>query len=134
MVTLILCPFLVIRILRPFFGRPDSVSFFGHPNSMSFSHRFSERIYEEHEPLVENLMLWTRDSKNKLYYVERPERLLLFERPEIYHPEYNSISTLEDELSQNSLVEVSFPPRFQFVPGPEKGSGSCGAGALSTTT
>ncbi|XKL67953.1 hypothetical protein PGB90_003444 [Kerria lacca] len=66
---------------------------------------YMERVYEEHEPLVENLMLWTRDSKNKLYFVERPERLLLFERPEIYHPEYNSISTLEDELSQNSLVE-----------------------------
>lgn len=52
-------------------------------------------------------MLWTRDSKNKLFFVERPERLLLFERPEIYHPQYNSISTLEDELSQNALVEVS---------------------------
>lgn len=72
---------------------------------------FAERVYEEHESLVENLMLWTRDSKNKLYFVERPERLLLFQRPEIFHPEYNSISTLEDELSQNSLVEVSAPKK-----------------------
>lgn len=78
---------------------------------------FAERVYEEHESLVENLMLWTRDSKNKLYFVERPERLLLFQRPEIFHPEYNSISTLEDELSQNSLVEVSkFKPDFMIPP------------------
>lgn len=68
--------------------------------------KFTERVYEEHEPLVENLMLWTRDSKNKLFFVERPERTLLFQRSEIFHPEYASISMLEDELSQSALVEV----------------------------
>lgn len=65
-----------------------------------------ERVYEEHEPLVDNLMLWTRDSKNKLFFVERPERLLLFQRPEIFHSDCNSIPTVEDELTQNVLVEV----------------------------
>ncbi|XP_065219917.1 amyloid beta A4 precursor protein-binding family B member 1-interacting protein-like isoform X2 [Planococcus citri] len=64
-----------------------------------------ERVYEEHEPLVDNLMLWTRDSKNKLFFVERPERLLLFQRPEIFHTDCNSIPTLDDELTQNALVE-----------------------------
>lgn len=43
-----------------------------------------ERVYEEHELLVDNLMLWTRDSKNRLLFVERPERTLIFENPSLF--------------------------------------------------
>lgn len=46
---------------------------------------FSERVYEEHELLVDNLMLWTRDSKNRLLFVERPERTLIFENPSLFN-------------------------------------------------
>ena len=41
-----------------------------------------ERIYEDHEMLVDQLMLWTRDSRNTLLFVERPEKYALFSRPE----------------------------------------------------
>lgn len=64
-----------------------------------------ERVYEEHEALVDNLMLWTRDSKNKLFFVERPERLLLFQRPEIFHPDFTPGSSLDDEIAQQALIE-----------------------------
>ncbi|EFN78006.1 Ras-associated and pleckstrin-like proteiny domains-containing protein 1 [Harpegnathos saltator] len=43
---------------------------------------FMERVYEDHELLVENLLLWTRDSKNKLLFVERPDKTQLFLTPE----------------------------------------------------
>ncbi|XP_045489908.1 uncharacterized protein LOC110995424 isoform X3 [Pieris rapae] len=41
-----------------------------------------ERVYEDHEMLVDNLMLWTRESKNKILFAERPEKNLLFQTPE----------------------------------------------------
>ncbi|XP_045489912.1 abnormal cell migration protein 10-like [Pieris rapae] len=41
-----------------------------------------ERVYEDHEMLVDNLMLWTREWKNKILFAERPEKNLLFQTPE----------------------------------------------------
>ncbi|CAG4955083.1 unnamed protein product [Colias eurytheme] len=41
-----------------------------------------ERVYEDHEMLVDNLMLWTRESKNKILFTERPEKNSLFHTPE----------------------------------------------------
>ncbi|XP_076067136.1 ras-associated and pleckstrin homology domains-containing protein pico isoform X2 [Oratosquilla oratoria] len=45
---------------------------------------YMERIYEDDEMIVDNLLLWTRDSKNKLLFLERPEKYDLFLRPELY--------------------------------------------------
>lgn len=52
-----------------------------------------ERVYEEHELLVDNLMLWTRDSKNRLLFVERPERTLIFENPSLFNADNQQPST-----------------------------------------
>lgn len=41
-----------------------------------------ERVYEDHEMLVDNLMLWTRESKNKILFAERPDKISLFQTPE----------------------------------------------------
>lgn len=43
-----------------------------------------ERVYEDHENLVENLLLWTRDSSNRILFVEREEKYDLFIKPESY--------------------------------------------------
>lgn len=43
----------------------------------------SERIFEDHENLVENLLNWTRDSHNKLMFIERIEKYALFKNPQV---------------------------------------------------
>jgi len=43
----------------------------------------SERIFEDHENLVENLLNWTRDSQNKLMFIERIEKYALFKNPQV---------------------------------------------------
>lgn len=42
----------------------------------------AERVYEDHEMLVDNLMLWTRESKNKILFAERSDKISLFQTPE----------------------------------------------------
>ncbi|XP_074513647.1 ras-associated and pleckstrin homology domains-containing protein 1a isoform X1 [Sebastes fasciatus] len=43
-----------------------------------------ERIFEDHENLVENLLNWTRDSQNRLMFIERVEKYALFKNPQNY--------------------------------------------------
>ncbi|XP_037344301.2 ras-associated and pleckstrin homology domains-containing protein 1-like isoform X3 [Pungitius pungitius] len=43
-----------------------------------------ERIFEDHENLVENLQNWTRDSQNRLMFTERVEKYALFKNPQNY--------------------------------------------------
>ena len=45
---------------------------------------YMERVYEDNELLVENCLLWKVDSKNTLWFIERPEKIDLFLRPEVY--------------------------------------------------
>lgn len=67
----------------------------------------SERVYEDHEPLVDNLMVWTRDSKNRLLFVKRPERTMLFEQPELLSgPNSTTRGDNVDECSKNNMIEV----------------------------
>ena len=42
-----------------------------------------ERILEDHDSLVENMVMWTRDSKNKVLFEERREKYNLFFQPEV---------------------------------------------------
>ena len=43
----------------------------------------SERILEDHDCLVENMVMWTRDTKNKILFEERQEKYDLFRHPEV---------------------------------------------------
>ncbi|VVD05135.1 unnamed protein product [Leptidea sinapis] len=60
-----------------------------------------ERVYEDHEMLVDNLMLWTRESKNKILFAERSEKNLLFQTPEKF------LLTADDRSWSNDLDEHS---------------------------
>lgn len=56
-------------------------------SSFSFSPlSLIERIFEDHENLVENLLNWTRDSHNKLMFIERIEKYALFKNPQVRVP------------------------------------------------
>lgn len=46
----------------------------------------SERLFEDHELLVDNLMNWRSDSKNRVLFVQRPDKVSLFNVPERYLP------------------------------------------------
>ncbi|XP_018561442.1 ras-associated and pleckstrin homology domains-containing protein 1 isoform X3 [Anoplophora glabripennis] len=82
---------------------------------------YMERFYEDHELLVDNLLLWTRDSKNKIYFVEREDKIKLFLQPEKFllsvtdkkenndFDEHSRNMLLEDFFSTTSLPEVEGP-------------------------
>ncbi|XP_076223729.1 uncharacterized protein LOC116430995 isoform X2 [Nomia melanderi] len=78
---------------------------------------FMERVYEDHELLVENLLLWTRDSKNKLLFVERPDKTQLFLNPERFLLGPSDRSSAEyDDHSRNILLEEFFSSSNVGVP------------------
>lgn len=71
---------------------------------------YMERVYEDNEMLVDQLMLWTRDSRNTLLFVERPDKYNLFSRPEDY---LLSVSSSEkdrhlDDDARHALLEEFF--------------------------
>ncbi|KAJ8683746.1 hypothetical protein QAD02_019538 [Eretmocerus hayati] len=78
---------------------------------------FMERVYEDHELLVENLLLWTRDSKNKLLFVERPDKTQLFLTPERFLLGPSDRGNGEyDDHSRNILLEEFFSSSNAGVP------------------
>lgn len=94
------------RFARPIFSFSSDLSLFS-----------LERVYEDHELLVENLLLWTRDSKNKLLFVERPEKTQLFLTPERFLLGLSDRSCGEyDDHSRNILLEEFFSSSNVGVP------------------
>lgn len=62
---------------------------------------YIERLFEDHEQLVENLLLWSNDSKNRVLFIKRPDRVSLFNTPEKFLPSFEMApGTLHDEDSR----------------------------------
>lgn len=80
-----------------------------------FVYVFLERVYEEHELLVDNLMLWTRDSKNRLLFVERPERTLIFENPSLFNTSTQSHSHATSNFAQVSTKITYLKPNNNIL-------------------
>jgi hypothetical protein len=78
----------------------------------------TERIYEDHELLVDNLMVWTRDSKNKIFFSERPEKNKLFVEPEKFLLSMTDRKDAidYDEHSRSLLLEEFFSSNAANVP------------------
>ncbi|GBP97037.1 Ras-associated and pleckstrin homology domains-containing protein 1 [Eumeta japonica] len=71
---------------------------------------YMERVYEDHEMLVDNLMLWTRESKNKILFAERPDKMSLFQTPEkfLLSEDDKGWSSDHDEHSRQVIIEEFF--------------------------
>lgn len=59
-----------------------------------------ERLYEDHELLVDKLMMWDRDSKNRILFVERTEKVMLFLRPELFLQENSGVSVSPKDMDE----------------------------------
>ena len=74
-------------------------------------------MYEDHELLVENLMMWTRDSKNKLLFLERPDKTELFQSPENFLLSQSDRSNSDfDDHARAMLLEEFFSSTGVGVP------------------
>ncbi|XP_028924814.1 ras-associated and pleckstrin homology domains-containing protein 1 isoform X2 [Ornithorhynchus anatinus] len=74
-----------------------------------------ERIFEDHENLVENLLNWTRDSQNKLMFLERREKYALFKNPQNYLLGKKETSEMADR-NKEVLLEECFCGSSVTVP------------------
>ncbi|XP_076120610.1 ras-associated and pleckstrin homology domains-containing protein 1a isoform X2 [Alosa pseudoharengus] len=74
-----------------------------------------ERIFEDHENLVENLLNWTRDSQNKLMFIERIEKYALFKNPQNYLLGRKETCEMADR-NKEALLEECFGGSSISVP------------------
>ncbi|XP_006862087.1 PREDICTED: ras-associated and pleckstrin homology domains-containing protein 1 [Chrysochloris asiatica] len=74
-----------------------------------------ERIFEDHENLVENLLNWTRDSQNKLIFMERIEKYALFKNPQNYLLGRKETAEMADR-NKEVLLEECFGGSSVTVP------------------
>ncbi|XP_023695799.2 ras-associated and pleckstrin homology domains-containing protein 1-like isoform X2 [Paramormyrops kingsleyae] len=74
-----------------------------------------ERIFEDHENLVENLLNWTRDSMNKLMFIERIEKYALFKNPQNYLLGRRETCEMADR-NKEALLEECFGGNSVSVP------------------
>ncbi|MFT7818153.1 ras-associated and pleckstrin homology domains-containing protein 1 [Arapaima gigas] len=74
-----------------------------------------ERIFEDHENLVENLLNWTRDSLNKLMFIERIEKYALFKNPQNYLLGRKETCEMADR-NKEALLEECFGGSSVSVP------------------
>ncbi|XP_054602508.1 ras-associated and pleckstrin homology domains-containing protein 1 [Nothobranchius furzeri] len=74
-----------------------------------------ERIYEDHENLVENLLNWTRDSHNRLMFTERTEKYAVFKNPQNYLLGRKDTCEMS-ERNKEALLEECFGGSSVSVP------------------
>ncbi|KAM8856055.1 ras-associated and pleckstrin homology domains-containing protein 1a isoform 2-T2 [Spinachia spinachia] len=74
-----------------------------------------ERIFEDHENLVENLQNWTRDSQNRLMFTERIEKYAVFKNPQNYLLGRKETCEMA-ERNKEALLEECFAGSSVSVP------------------
>ncbi|XP_075154773.1 ras-associated and pleckstrin homology domains-containing protein pico isoform X2 [Haematobia irritans] len=79
-----------------------------------------ERLFEDHEQLVDNLMTWNSDAGNRVLFQQRSDKISLFIRPELYlpgpqmapgsqHDEHTRSMLLEEFFETNAEIQVDGP-------------------------
>nr|BAM36370.1 amyloid beta (A4) precursor protein-binding family B member 1 interacting protein [Oplegnathus fasciatus] len=78
-----------------------------------------ERAFEDHEYLVEPLSVWTRHSENKIYFVSRPQKYVMFTDPQLFYmwkkKARASLSGINEQAKQ-LLVKENFGGSTVIVP------------------
>ncbi|CAB1329215.1 unnamed protein product [Coregonus sp. 'balchen'] len=74
-----------------------------------------ERIFEDHENLVDGLLNWTRDSQNRLMFIERIEKYALFKNPQNYLLGRKETCEMADR-NKEALLEECFCGSSVSVP------------------
>ncbi|XP_053671211.1 ras-associated and pleckstrin homology domains-containing protein 1 [Anopheles nili] len=75
-----------------------------------------ERLFEDHEMLVDNLMLWNRDSKNRVLFLQRNDKVGLFRTPESFLPGTQMAPGSEhDEHTRTMLLDEFFSSGSQIA-------------------
>ncbi|RNA39386.1 ras-associated and pleckstrin homology domains-containing 1-like isoform X1 [Brachionus plicatilis] len=64
-----------------------------------------ERIFEDHENLVEAMTNWSRDSDNQIFFTERSDKYDLFLKPEVYLTNDGNVKHLDENNRKNLLIE-----------------------------
>uniref|UniRef100_A0A1A9W6D4 PH domain-containing protein n=1 Tax=Glossina brevipalpis TaxID=37001 RepID=A0A1A9W6D4_9MUSC len=79
-----------------------------------------ERLFEDHELLVDNLMTWNSDAGNRVLFQQRSDKISLFIRPELYLPgPQMAPGSQHDEHTRSMLLEEFFETSAQLqVDGP----------------
>ncbi|XP_029380105.1 amyloid beta A4 precursor protein-binding family B member 1-interacting protein-like [Echeneis naucrates] len=77
-----------------------------------------ERGFEDHESLVELLSSWTRHSENKIYFVSRPQKYVMFTDPQIFYmwKKKRSVFSGTDEMTKQLLIKEHFEGTTVITP------------------
>ncbi|XP_034670873.1 ras-associated and pleckstrin homology domains-containing protein 1 isoform X2 [Drosophila subobscura] len=68
-----------------------------------------ERLFEDHELLVDNLMAWNSDAGNRVLFQQRQDKVALFSRPEVYLPGPQMAPGCQhDDQTRHMLLEEFF--------------------------
>ncbi|XP_042847195.1 amyloid beta A4 precursor protein-binding family B member 1-interacting protein [Panthera tigris] len=81
-----------------------------------------ERVFEDHENVVEVLSDWTRDTENKVLFLEKEEKYAVFKNPQTFYldnkgkKEGKETSEKMNAKNKESLLEESFCGTSVIVP------------------
>ncbi|KAF7223031.1 amyloid beta A4 precursor protein-binding family B member 1-interacting protein isoform X3 [Nothobranchius furzeri] len=77
-----------------------------------------ERVFEDHECLVELLSVWTRQSENRIHFVSRPQKYVMFTEPQLFFMWRKKKASLSGMKSQarELLIKEHFGGSTLIVP------------------
>ncbi|XP_041805170.1 amyloid beta A4 precursor protein-binding family B member 1-interacting protein-like [Chelmon rostratus] len=77
-----------------------------------------ERAFEDHEHLVEPLSVWTRHSENKIYFVLRPQKYVMFTDPQLFYmwKKKTASCNMINEQAKQLLLKENFGGSALIVP------------------